>query len=112
MEPLVYAEVRNGVAIFKSNDPKKKYMAMVRCDIWNKYSDKKIDCKEKPNGVIPSKKVYFGDASMEHFKDTTGLNLFSHLDHLDPVRRKNYYARNKTNYHKYSADWFSKKYLW
>lgn len=56
--------------------------------------------------------VDFGDNRYQQYKDRTPLKLYSNLDHLDKVRRDRYYARHNKNYPKYSADWFSKKYLW
>jgi hypothetical protein len=58
------------------------------------------------------KKIAFGDQRYEQYKDSTGLNLYSNLNHLDENRRNLYYRRHNKNYPKYSADYFSKKYLW
>jgi hypothetical protein len=58
------------------------------------------------------KKVAFGDQRYEQYKDSTGLNLYSNLNHLDENRKNLYYRRHNKNYPKYSADYFSKKYLW
>ena len=52
----------------------------------------------------------FGDTRYEHYFDKVGY--YSHLDHNDKERRKQYYQRHNKDYPKYSADWFSKKYLW
>jgi hypothetical protein len=56
--------------------------------------------------------VSFGSRNYQHYKDTTGLGQFSHLDHLDKKRRDRYYKRHSKDYPKYSPDWFSKNYLW
>lgn len=40
--------------------------------------------------------VHFGSTSYKHYKDTTGLGLYSHLDHGDPKRRSNYRKRHST----------------
>jgi hypothetical protein len=61
-----------------------------------------------PNGSH----VDFGDLRYQHYKDSTPLKLYSNMDHLDKDRRIRYYLRHKKNYPKYSADWFSKNYLW
>ena len=58
------------------------------------------------------KTVHFGDSRYEQFHDSTPLKLYKHLDHNDKKRRDLYYQRHPTDYPKYSADWFSKKYLW
>lgn len=74
--------------------------------------NKKYDAilKNKQTGKI--KKIAFGQLPYQHYKDTTGLNLYSHLNHLDKQRRELYYKRHNKKYPKYSADYFSKKYLW
>lgn len=60
-----------------------------------------------------NKKVNFGDKRYQHYRDKTGLGLYSHLDHRDPERRRRYRARHaKTMKKKYSASWFAAKYLW
>ena len=58
------------------------------------------------------KTTQFGDRRYGHFRDKTPLKLYSHLDTLDRQKKKNYYARHNKTYPKYSADYFSKKYLW
>jgi len=59
-----------------------------------------------------SKHVDFGDRRYQQFRDSTPLKLYSYLDHGDNERRNRYYIRHSKNYPKYSADWFSKKFLW
>lgn len=66
----------------------------------------------------------FGSRSYQHYKDTTGDKLFSHLDHLDEERRRKYISRHSKimmNFNgkkrpaitvKYTPAWFSMKYLW
>ena len=70
-----------------------------------------------PNG----KTIHFGSLSNEHYKDTTGLGLYTHLNHNDETRRKSYLARAKgiknkkgelTWKDKNSANYFSIRYLW
>lgn len=67
------------------------------------------------------KTINFGDANMEQYKDTTGLGLYSHKNHLDETRRKSYLARamgikNKNGQLTYklktSPNYYSVKYLW
>lgn len=58
------------------------------------------------------KTVQFGHKKYNQFKDKTPLKLYSNKDTLDKKRRKAYYARHNKTYPKYSADYFSKKYLW
>ena len=70
-----------------------------------------------PNG----KTIHFGSLSNEHYKDTTGLGLYTHLNHNDEKRRASYLARakgikdkngNLTWKNKNSANYFSIKFLW
>lgn len=53
-----------------------------KAKIYNYATDKKI------------KTVQFGNISYEHFKDSTGKGLWSHLDHNDEERRKLYRERH------------------
>jgi len=65
--------------------------------------------------------IHFGSSSMEQYKDSTGLGLYSHLNHLDKDRRKRYLARAKGIKNKQgeltwkdpeSSNYYSIKYLW
>ena len=58
------------------------------------------------------KTVQFGDKRYGQFKDTTPLKFYSYKDHNSAKRRANYLKRHSKDYPKYSADWFSKRYLW
>ena len=58
------------------------------------------------------KAVHFGDNRYEQFKDSTGLGVYSHLNHGNLERRKRYYSRHGTKTKLYSAKWFSHKFLW
>lgn len=59
------------------------------------------------------KRVPFGALGYQQYRDSTGLNLFSHLDHLDPKRRRNYRARHQGEVdNRFSSGYFSWKYLW
>lgn len=80
----------------KSKSKNKKYDAI----LLNKYTDAKIP-------------ISFGDKRFEQFRDSTGLNLYSKLNHGDCDRRRRFRARHKKNAkHKYSSAWFSYWYLW
>ena len=70
-----------------------------------------------PNG----KTIHFGDSSMQHYKDTTPLKLYTYLDHNDEKRRASYLARAKgiknkkgelTWKNKNSANYYSINFLW
>lgn len=65
--------------------------------------------------------IHFGDSRYEHYKDQTGLGVWSHLDHKDTVRRDKYLKRakkikNKRGEFTYkdinSPNHYSYKYLW
>lgn len=55
--------------------------------------------------------VHFGDNRYQQYKDGTKLKLYKHLNHMDKTRRDRYYKRHGTA-KKYSAKYFSHKYLW
>lgn len=59
-------------------------------------------------------RVSFGDATMENFRDLTGLNLYPHLIHGNEKRRKLFRARHKGYLKKgyYSPSYFSYFILW
>ena len=58
--------------------------------------------------------VPFGDNRMENFRDLTGLNLYPHLIHNDPKRRRLYRLRAKHNVKTgyYNPGYFSYHILW
>ena len=58
------------------------------------------------------KRVHFGDVRYHHYKDSTPLKYYAHLDHLDPYRRMRFKIRFGSPGRKYSARWFSWHYLW
>lgn len=54
----------------------------------------------------------FGDARYGHFKDVTPVKAFTHLNHLDPERRRRYYARHGSTTDTTSARYWSHRFLW
>ena len=61
------------------------------------------------------KRVPFGSKIplYEQYKDTTGLKLYSKLDHGDKNRRRLYRLRHKHTYSKiFSPSYFSYHFLW
>jgi hypothetical protein len=80
-----------------------------------KKSDKK---NKKYTAIIYNNKtkrinnVHFGDTRYQQYKDSTGLGLYSHLDHNDKERRRYHKRHYKTSKKKYSPSYFSMKYLW
>lgn len=89
--------------------------------IWMKGNgDKKYKVDIHKDGKF-LKRVQFGSASHQHYKDVTPLKLYSNLDHLDEDRRRRYRARaskikNKNGQYtykiKYTPNWFSYTFLW
>ena len=76
---------------------------------------------KKYSVVTPlGKTIHFGQLAYKQYKDTTGLGLYSHLDHLDESRRKNYLSRAKGIKNKNGLAWTDKEspnyysvhYLW
>jgi hypothetical protein len=55
---------------------------------------------------------HFGALGYKHFKDNTGLGIYSHLDHGDKKRRDRYYARQGFTNDPLSPKYWSNKYLW
>lgn len=79
------------IKIVKPTQKNKKYKAIVT-----------IDKKQQT--------VHFGDVRYEHYKDSTPLKLWSHLNHNDLERRRQYHIRHKNN--NGLAGLLAKKYLW
>lgn len=68
-----------------------------------------------------TKIIHFGDLKHEHFKDSTGLGLFSHLNHGDKIRQEKYKKRaskikdkngNYTYLDKTKSNYYSYNFLW
>ena len=75
---------------------------------------KKSSSKSKKyTAILPDgKKIHFGAAGYQHYRDDTPLKLYSNLNHLDSKRRDLYYKRHNIDYPFPSADFFSKRFLW
>lgn len=84
--------------------------------------DKSTRKYKKYSVITPAGRIlHFGDTRYKHYKDTTGLKHYSHLDHGDKTRRERYLVRakgikNKKGELSYldpeSANYYSIKYLW
>jgi hypothetical protein len=62
-------------------------------------------------------KSHFGDPKYQQYKDTTGLGLYSHLDHKDKKRQQAFLSRHAKNIGlgsppAWSPGYFSGRYLW
>ena len=80
----------------RATDPLKKYNAIIE------------DVKTRKRMKVP-----FGSSIHEQYRDDVPLKIYSRLDHNDEKRRKNYLARHgDTMKKKFSASYFSAKYLW
>lgn len=82
----------------RSKNPSKKYDAII---------EDKVTRRQQ--------RVSFGSARplYEQYRDSTGLKLYSRLDHNDPKRRASYKARHENTRHKkFSASWYADKFLW
>ena len=65
--------------------------------------------------------IHFGDSAANQFYDSTGLGLYTYLDHLDKKKQKSYLARakgirdkegNLTYKDKNSPNHYSIRFLW
>lgn len=92
-----------------ANPENYKFVKFVRSHLKQKKYDAIL--MNKKTGRL--RKVPFGQKGYQHFKDTTGLGLYSRYDHLDKERRRRYRLRHEgEQYRKYSSGYFSYKYLW
>lgn len=76
----------------------------------NRY--KKYDAILSDGRIIPFGSIKRSGEPYAQYHDSTGLNLYSDYDHKDKKRRYAYFKRHKIDYPAYSADWFSKMFLW
>ncbi len=75
--------------------------------------NKKYDAILKNKNTGRFRRIPFGDKRYQQYKDTTGMALYSHLNHLDPKRRALYLKRHKGEEDNlYSSGYFSHFYLW
>lgn len=82
----------------------KKYDAILR---------NKKTLKGQRHGRAVVRRVPFGAVGYEQYRDSTGKGLYTHVNHGDPKRRRNYRTRHHgENKRKFSSGYFSWKYLW
>lgn len=86
-----------------------KFLRFERSHLKNKkYNAVLLNLKTNREIRIP-----FGDKSYQQYEDKTPLKLYSIKDHNDKKRRQLYISRHAKDINKkYSASWFSLKYLW
>jgi len=91
-----------------------KYMLMKITN--SKNGNKKYDAHiaNTENGkmtIIP-----FGNINKRHYRDSTNLRTYKHLDHWDLKKREDYINENKKkfegNKNKFSSDYFTAKFLY
>ena len=74
---------------------------------------KKYDSIIEDKVTKRQQRVPFGDVNYQQYRDTTGLKLYSRLDHNDPKRRAAYKARHENTRHKkFSSSWYADRFLW
>lgn len=79
----------------------------------SKKMGKKYDAIIEDKITKRQQRVPFGSNIHEQYRDTTGLKLYSRLDHNDEKRRQSYLARHeKTRHKKFSSSWYSSVFLW
>lgn len=78
-----------------------------------KYDAVLVNKKTKREARVP-----FGDKDYSQYKDTSGLGLYTHLNHLDSMRRTAYKIRHAKDVRSdstgkmYSPGYFSMSVLW
>ena len=96
MPPKIEADRFRFIKFQKAKDPLKKYEAIIE------------DVKTRRRQRVP-----FGSSAFQQYRDSTGLKIYSRLDHNDEKRRQDYLARHeKTRHKKWSPSWFSSVFLW
>ena len=80
----------------------------------SKRKDKKYDAVFDDGRVVSFGGIRKDGRPYQQYRDTTPLRAYREYDHLDLRRRNNFYKRHGslTSSKPYSADYFSKKFLW
>ena len=87
-----------------------KLMGFERSHVRGKKYDAILRKKKTRKGI---RRVPFGAVGYDQYRDSTGKGLYTHVNHGDPKRRRNYRTRhNGENKRKFSSGYFSWKYLW
>lgn len=74
--------------------------------------NKKYDAILKSGTKVSFGAIKSNGEPYQQFRDSTPNEIYSAFNHYDVDRMARYLKRHKKDYPKYSADWFSKKYLW
>ena len=79
----------------------------------SRVSGKKYDAIIEDKITKKRQRVPFGSSIHDQYRDSTGLKLYSRVDHNDEKRRQSYLARHeKTRHKKFSPSWYSSVFLW
>lgn len=80
----------------------------------SKTKGKKYDAIIQHKKNKDEKRIPFGATGYEQYKDSTGVGLYSHSNHGDKTRRRNYRSRHRhfLKDGQFSPGYFSWKYLW
>ena len=82
----------------------------------SKDSNRKYDANimNTNNGKITL--VPFGNVHKRHYRDTTELKTYKHLDHWDLKKREEYIEQNKNKFegikNKFTSDYFTARFLY
>ena len=81
---------------------------------YNAVLARKLPSGSSPPGLAREVRVPFGDSRYQQFKDSTGLKLYSHLDHGDKARRAAYRLRHKKDIdpENYTPGNYALNFLW
>jgi len=94
------------------NDMKYMLMKITNSKDGNKKYDAHIANTE--NGKITI--IPFGNINKRHYRDTTALRTYKHLDHWDLKKRDEYIETNKKKFegekNKFTSDYFTAKFLY
>jgi hypothetical protein len=96
------------------NNLESKYMLMKITnskDTHRKYDAHITNTENGKTHIVP-----FGNIDKRHYRDSTSLGTYKHLDHWDLKKRDDYINENKKkfegNKNKFSSDYFTAKFLY
>ena len=76
-------------------------------------SNKKYNAVLLNKTTKKEKRVPFGQKGYQQYKDNTGLDIYTKVNHLDKERRRLYRNRHDgEQYNKFSSGYFSYYFLW
>jgi len=82
----------------------------------SKDSNKKYDANIMNTTTGKITLIPFGNVNKRHYRDTTELKIYKHLDHWDLKKREDYINENKKKFegikNKFSSDYFTAKFLY